>query len=272
MNNPGNSLKDSSKNISSIDELFQRSKKIRNSKEYLELLNFVNKFRKYSPFNNFLIYLQNRSCTYFGTARDWQLKFERTVKEDARPMLILAPMTPVLLVYDLDDTEGKEMPDLLTEPYKTDGFIDDTFYWNLLDNCKEIQIEIRYVHLNTLHGGSIAVYSTKENPVIRINKDFNKTQAFATLTHELGHLFLGHLGEKPKEWANREHLDKSTRELEAESVSYMVCTRMGIGTKSDSYLSHHLTDENKINGISIDLIMKVAGKIEKMCLKRLKKK
>lgn len=258
------STKELGKKISSIDELFIRSRKIKNSKQYLELLDFVKKFRRYSPYNNFLIFLQNPSCSYYATSVDWYLKFERNVKEESRPMLILAPMTPVLLVYDLDDTEGKKMPDLLNEPYKVKGTISDSLLSTLMNSCKLKGIIIKLVSFGSLQGGSITTYVNKENPVIRINQDFNSTQVFATLSHELAHLFLGHLGEKPKEWIDRQDLDKDIKELEAESVSYLVCSRMGIETKSDAYISFYLTDEDKFNRISIDLIMKVAGKIEKM--------
>ena len=45
-------------------------------------------------------------CAYFATARHWEREFGRKIKEDARPMLILAPMHPVMTVYDLDSTTG----------------------------------------------------------------------------------------------------------------------------------------------------------------------
>jgi hypothetical protein len=53
-----------------------------------------------------LVKLQNPSCGYYATEKDWRVRFQRALKEDARPMLILAPMRPVMLVYDLDSTEG----------------------------------------------------------------------------------------------------------------------------------------------------------------------
>ena len=51
---------------SSLDDLFRRSKRIKNSKEYIKLIEFVNKFRRYAPFNNLLIYLQNPQTTYYS--------------------------------------------------------------------------------------------------------------------------------------------------------------------------------------------------------------
>jgi hypothetical protein len=41
---------------------------------------------------------------------DWRERFGRKPKDGARPLLILWPFGPVALVYDIIDTEGKELP------------------------------------------------------------------------------------------------------------------------------------------------------------------
>src|SRR6202008_3281666 len=46
-----------------------------------------------------------------ASARDWRERFERFPKEGARPLLILWPFGPVALVYDVLDTEGKDLPE-----------------------------------------------------------------------------------------------------------------------------------------------------------------
>jgi len=89
---------------STLDDLFRRSVLYRNSAQFREAIEFTARFRQYAPYNNLLVKLQKPSCCFYATERDWEKKFKRTVKEDARPMLILAPMHPVMLVYDLDDT------------------------------------------------------------------------------------------------------------------------------------------------------------------------
>ena len=53
-----------------------------------------------------LVRLQNPTCGFYATEPDWVKRFERKLKEDARPMLILAPMHPVMLVYDLLNHEA----------------------------------------------------------------------------------------------------------------------------------------------------------------------
>jgi hypothetical protein len=76
---------------SALDELFTRSRRFRRTKEFAEAVEFVSKFNEYSAFNNMLVYLQNPHATFFATAAHWGKNFGRTLKEDARPMLILAP-------------------------------------------------------------------------------------------------------------------------------------------------------------------------------------
>ena len=74
------------------------------------MVSFMARFRDYAPYNNMLVRMQNPTCSFYATERDWCDRFGRNLKEDARPMLILAPMHPVMLVYALDETEGKDLP------------------------------------------------------------------------------------------------------------------------------------------------------------------
>ena len=82
---------------STIDELFRHSKLYMNSDDFNELIKFMGRFREYAPYNNMLVRLQNPSCGFYARAKDWRDRFDRYPKEDARPMLILAPMHPVML-------------------------------------------------------------------------------------------------------------------------------------------------------------------------------
>ena len=72
----------------------------RRSKKFAAAVDFIARFREYSPFNNMLVFLQNPLATYFATASHWHKVFRRTIKDEARGMVILAPRTPVLMVYD----------------------------------------------------------------------------------------------------------------------------------------------------------------------------
>jgi hypothetical protein len=85
------------------------------------MVGFMGSFRDYAPFNNMLVRIQNPSCSFYATETDWSRRFERHIKEDARPMLILAPMHPVMLVYDLDQTHGKDLPAELSRFARFEG-------------------------------------------------------------------------------------------------------------------------------------------------------
>lgn len=52
---------------------------------------------------------------------------------------------------------------------------------------------------------------------------------FATLCHELAHIYFGHLGgDGDGWWPSRINLDQSTVEIEAEAVAYIVSIRLGL--------------------------------------------
>lgn len=83
------------------------------------------------------------------------------------------------------------------------------------------------------------------------------------MAHELGHLFLGHLGkDKYLNVPERPPLQHSQRELEAESVSYIVCTRNGVLSKSESYLADHVKDDTTVEQIDLYQVMRAAGQVE----------
>jgi hypothetical protein len=64
---------------------------------------------------------------------------------------------------------------------------------------------------------------------------------FVTLSHELGHLFCGHLVASEDEfWESRPNLDNAARELEAEAVAYLVGLRRRLTPASSKYLSTFL--------------------------------
>jgi hypothetical protein len=98
---------------------------------------------------------------------------------------------------------------------------------------------------------------------IDINKNHDRAVQFTTLVHELGHLFLGHLGPDAKlRISERTHLDHSQRELEAESVAYIVCRRNGVEPKSEPYLANFVAGSEKSADIATYQVMRAAGHVE----------
>lgn len=251
-----------------LDELFARSSIYRSSTKFIEMVDFVSRFREYAPFNNMMVYLQRPTATYWATASHWEKEFERTIKEDAIPLIMLQPMGPIMLAYDIEDTIGPPLPDDLIEPFAVEGDFDEKIYYKTLDNCPNIGIALNFKRLSSLHAGSaIRSPGTGNTKItIKINDDLNVPARFATLCHELAHILLGHLGGDPKgkEWGSRLGLSRNQRELEAEAVSYIVCVRTRLISKSAEYLAGYLKNPKLLNGISVDLILKTAGYIEKM--------
>jgi len=65
------------------------------------------------------------------------------------------------------------------------------------------------------------------------------------------------------------HLTHDTVEIEAEAVAFIVCTRAGLTTSSDAYLAPYLKAGSVPAAVSLELIAKVAGKLEEMGKRRL---
>ncbi len=123
--------------VSPLDELFRATLAYRRSTAYFDLMKFISRFPKYAPFNCFLLHTQNPNLSYVATPFQWWSDFERKIKPDSRPMVILVPFGPVSFVYDLADTEGKKLPRQLERPYETWGdHVPETVWHNTRRNCK----------------------------------------------------------------------------------------------------------------------------------------
>jgi hypothetical protein len=98
-----------------------------------------------------------------------------------------------------------------------------------------------------------------------LNGAHSREEQYATLLHELAHLYCGHLGTPdPTWWPNRETLSTNCREFEAESVCYLICQRLGIDNPSEKYLQGHLTSGCEVPPISLESVMAASGLIERM--------
>jgi hypothetical protein len=103
-----------------------------------------------------------------------------------------------------------------------------------------------------------------------LNSNLSFESRYATLVHELGHLYCGHLSTpNNKWWPDRQGLPLEIREFEAESVCYLVCTRLGIDNPSAQYLSGYVRKYESTPPISLDAVLKSSWLIEKMGRERL---
>ena len=74
-----------------------------------------------------------------------------------------------------------------------------------------------------------------------LNSNHSDETKYATLVHELAHLYCGHLGTpNEKWWPDRSGLSHEVQEFEAESICYLVCARLGIENPSEKYLARLL--------------------------------
>jgi hypothetical protein len=267
-----------------LDELISKISIYRNSREYLKLLQFISKFRHYSPYNCFLLHMQNPQIGYVASAKDWRKRFNRSVKLGSRALVILKPMGPVHFLYDLSDTTGDDsrLPTEVTNPFQTLGKFDACIWDNTLRFCREDGILVIEEPNSLIQAGSVT--RSEFNDVskdglppllyeVRLNSELDLPTRYTTLVHELGHLFAGHLGsDKNHQWDDRRGLDKASREFEAESIAYLVCRRAGLNSQSEKYLANYVEQHECIPDINFHIILDVARDIEKIGQNNFKRK
>jgi hypothetical protein len=265
--------------LSALDELFAASRRYRDSIEYMEILNFIARFPKYSPFNCLLLHIQNPSISYVATAGTWAKKFGRYPRHDARPLVILAPMSPVLFVFDLKDTDGQPVSKELLRPFEKKGRLATALYRDTVHNCGLHGIGIRETLLrNQRAGGAVRLnhvlrkqYRTLTlEPWLRylilVNKEHLLEEKYSSLVYELAHIFGGHLGiDDEAWWLDRRDLEEDAVEVEAESTAYLVCRRKGLHSSSEKYLPAYKTDRVKQMPVfSLSAIIQATTYIEEM--------
>jgi len=263
-------LFDHERERTALDQLLSDSRLYSQSKDYKELLDFVVRMRNFAPFNAMLLQVQKPGLSYAATPRDWYDRCGRRPKEGARPLIILLPFGPVGLVYDVLDTEGKPLPADVTQ-FSARGDINETALKACAAMLGEKNIEYFMVDEGDRSAGAIRVVHRATNDKettryrIKINRNHEPAVQFGTLAHELAHLFLGHLGPDQKlKIRDRYGLSHSDREIEAESVAYIVCGRNGVELKSHSYLSSFVDADTTVDNIDIYQIMKAAGQVENL--------
>ena len=258
---------------SGIDSLLRQSVAYRGSREFQDMVGFMGSFREYAPYNNMLVRVQNPSCSFYATEIDWKRRFKRHLKEDARPLIILAPMHPVMLVYELDKTDGEPVPEELNKFARFEGEWNPQFLHRTVENAKvrdHVRIEFKTLSSTNAGFATLARGDSSSKMRIAIHEALDDRSRYGVLCHELAHIYLGHLGsDKEYWWPSRTGLNQKTVEIEAEAVAYIVTLRAGLTGSSAAYVSRYL-DEGKIPpSVSLDLIAKVAGRVEGMGRKKL---
>ncbi len=283
------------KNIyESVDDFFRRIIELKNSDLIKKYFQFLRRVPNHAPFNNTLAFMQNPDCSYYATADQWKKRFNRTVKEDVRPMVVLFPFAPVVFVYDYSDTEGNEvMPEQFIYWWRENGgALDNNIIRYTRENLEGLNIDYRkldakeYFAANKMTTGGYAS-SSKEGSNLDIvlhpkysDKDI---EAYGVLCHEMAHFLLGHLGEvkyyKRGDTTklpliiskDRRELSQHVKELEAELVAWIVFDGFGINKNSEAYMASWLINSNDLIGLKMSIVLTVASKIREMGKRRIYK-
>jgi len=253
---------------SMLDQLLDESRLYRTGADHKNLLDFVVRLRNFAPFNAMLLEVQKPGLNHAASAQEWRDIFGRAIKADARPLLILWPFGPVALVYDVMDTEGDPLPEGVAA-FSASGVMNQV----ALQRFAKLLAK-RHIAWNYFDGGDrkagyierVTRSSDSDAPSIyrmNINQNHNPNIQFATIAHELAHLYLGHLGkDKYLSIPDRPRQSHDQQELEAESAAYIVCARNGVSNKSESYLTNYVGKGTTSKQLDLYQIMRATGQIE----------
>ena len=212
-----------------------------------EYLGAMARFHTYSFGNVMLIARQKPDASNVAGIRTWN-SLGRFVKRGEKGILILAPMVayrrprqneiatdidthntanerspePQLVgfravyVFDISQTEGKELPALTDVQGDVSGYRERLFAF-VQSQGVELNYSERIAPAKGLsYGGKITLLSGMQ-----------PAEEFSTLVHEIGHEML-HRGDR------RTLTTKTVRETEAEAVAFVVCQSVGLHTGSSS--------------------------------------
>ena len=264
--------------LNPVDEMFAASTRLRNSRDFMELLDFIARFPNYSAFNGLLLYLQDSSASYVATARTWAKKFSRRPGLKARPLVILAPMAPIRFVFDIRDTEGPSIPPDFLKSVESAHQLSGKVYMNTQLNCSHHGIAVcekTLSHDAKDRTDRITPALRRQYKNLNIEKDtsylvhLNMSQSleekYSSLAHELGHIFCGHLGiDRYAWWPERENLNISGEEIEAGCVAYLVSRRIGLRACSEKYLSSYAGIDQEIPTFSLNAVLQAVNYVEDM--------
>ena len=246
-------------------------KEFLDSDKYKDYLTKMSQLNNYSNRNLRLILAQNPEARQVASFKQWKENFGRYVKKGEKALRIFKPMTkikkdennqPILdkngkpetvtffglvPVFDVSQTEGKEMPKAAEVTEQLTDLDYANLYRALMAIAKENDVSVRFEEMeNNKHG----YYSVPENQIVLRSNEMNKAQIIKTFLHEMAHAELHHADNPQKD-----NLTRSTAELQAESVAYVVSSYYGIDTSeySFNYLSGWSADKETLADLEAQL-------------------
>lgn len=251
-----------------LDQLLEDSRLYKSGRDYLDLLEFIARMRNFAPFNALLLQIQKPGLQFAASKHDWRERFQAEVKEDARPLLILWPFGPVALVYDVIDLVGGNIP-VDAQAFVAKGAITEDRITTFIERMESKDIAVSITDAGDGKAGSIQMTESPKDEKTRgcykmkVNGNHAPAVRFVTIAHELAHLFLGHLG-PDKKWGikDRRHRNHTERELEAETVAFLVAKRNGVESRSETYLANYVRENPTMDDFDFYQMTRAAGQIE----------
>ena len=247
------------------DRLEQGITELFDSERYKEYLRVMSKFHNYSFNNTLLIAMQKPDASLVAGFSAWKNNFERNVMKGQKGIKIIAPSPykikqemqkidphtqkpiigkdgkpvteekeitipayKVVSVFDVSQTEGKELPDIAVDELTGDVDRYKDFF-AALEKTSPVPIAFE-----NIEGGSHGYYHL-EDKRIAINEGMSELQTLKTAIHEIAHAKLHDIDLNAPKDEQQPHIDRRTREVEAESVAYTVCQHYGLDTSDYSF-------------------------------------
>lgn len=250
-----------------IDQLIAETRLYSSSEALKELFEFTAKLRDIAPFNAMLLHVQKPGISYVANARDWLGRFGCRPKPHARPLVVLRNFGPVDFVYDILDVEGGSIPDSAFS-FPTLGAVPKEWIDEANQRLLRESITLELVDEGDRRAGRVwAEAAPTDKGKLRrfhvvVNANHDPSTQFVTLVHELGHVFLSHCGEDETRKVRQRHIaPEALREVEAESVAWIVAKRSGVHPRSDSYLDRY---QGSFEALDLHAVLKAAGCVEKL--------
>lgn len=267
---------------SGVEELFT-------SNRYQEFLKTMAKFHNYSFNNTMLIAMQRPDATLVTSYKNWQsmgrqvmkgekgitiiapapykkMKEKEVLDENQRPIMgtdgkpktekveVTVPHFKAVTVFDIAQTSGEPIQTL--EPELLTAAVQD--FDSFMQAIQKISpVPIRF---DEIDGNANGYYHNADKEIV-IKKGLSESQTLKTAIHETAHAKL-HDREIMESLGVEK--DRLTKEVEAESVAYCVCSSFGLDTSDYSFpyiAGWSSSREMKEMKASMDVIRKTAGEM-----------
>ena len=247
------------------DRLEQGITELFDSERYKEYLQVMSKFHNYSFNNTLLIAMQKPDASLIAGFSAWKNNFGRNVMRGEKGIRILAPSPykirqevekkdpqtgktvigkdgkpvtetkeiqipayKVVAVFDVSQTEGRELPSLSANELTGDVEKYEDFF-AALDKTSPVPMGFEKIE-GTAHG-----YYHLEEKRIAIDEGMSELQNLKTAIHEIAHAKLHDIDLNAPQEEQPDRPDRRTREVQAESVAYTVCQHYGLDTSDYSF-------------------------------------